>query len=193
MELQTIIQSQKKEQLHELIRFTLVSLCFIIPIRLFIINPFIVSGVSMLHTFQNNDFLFVEKISYLFHEPKRGDVVVFQYPLEPSRYFIKRIIGLPGETVSFQNNKVTITKADNSQITLSEPYINNDTKNLSTTTVEKDHYFVMGDNREQSSDSRIWGTVGIERISGRPVLRVFPFTTASIFPGAYSYFEETIH
>ncbi len=191
MDPQKIIQSQKKEQLRELIRFTLVSLCFIIPIRLFIINPFIVSGVSMLQTFHNNDFLFVEKISYLFTEPTRGDVVVFQYPLDPSRYFIKRIIGLPGETISFENEKITILKTDNTKITLSEPYTNNSTKNLTPLTVEPDHYFVMGDNREQSSDSRIWGTVGKERISGRPVIRVFPFTDIAIFPGSYQYPEET--
>ena len=177
----------KKEELLELLRFTLVSLCIIIPIRVFIINPFIVSGASMFPTFHNNDFLIVDRISYQFTDPKRGEVVVFRYPLNHERFFIKRIIGLPGETVSRDSKGTLITSSNGKRSEyLSEPYIVKETEGVLPITLKVDEYYVMGDNRDESSDSRSWGVLPRNLITGKPLLRIFPLRDFGISPGDHS-------
>ena len=83
----------------EIIRFAVIALIIVIPIRMFVAQPFIVSGASMEETFQSGEYLIVDQVSYHLHNPARGDVIVFRYPKDPSKYFIKRIIGLPGDTI----------------------------------------------------------------------------------------------
>jgi signal peptidase I len=142
---------------------------FIIPIRLFVFEPFFVQGKSMEPNYFSFDYLIVDKISYLFIEPRRGDVIVFKPPFNDKVYYIKRIIGLPGEKVVIENSKIIIYNKDHPNgFELKEDYLQGHyTSGFKEITLGKDEYFVLGDNREISSDSRSWGPVKRERIVGR--------------------------
>lgn len=180
--------TEKKEPhpLAEIIQFALIALIIVVPVRWFIAQPFIVSGASMESTFHSGEYLIVDQISYRFEEPEAGDVVIFRYPRNPSTFFIKRIIGVPGDTVSIDGNVVTITneKHPNGYV-LTESYVDAMTPNtFLTEELGEREYFVMGDNRDKSSDSRAWGVLQRENIIGRAFLRLFPFTQLDIFPGA---------
>ena len=170
----------------EIGRFALIALIIVIPIRWYVAQPFIVSGASMEHTFQNSEYLIVDQVTYRFDEPARGDVIIFKYPRDHTKYFIKRIIGLPGDTISIRDQSVTIVNREHPDgFTLEEPYANIGTKRDSLIqTLGPDEYFVMGDNRDHSSDSRIWGVLHHDEIVGRALLRLFPPNRASYMPGA---------
>lgn len=132
--------------------------------------------------FHNGNFLIVDEISYRFNEPARGDVIVFKYPGDRSEYFIKRIIGLPGEQLTVTDNTVRITMQNGSSTVLLEPYIKPDLRgnqNKEVSLGEKE-YFVMGDNRGNSFDSRNWGPLSRNDITGIVRLRVFPFSQFGI-------------
>jgi signal peptidase I len=170
--------------------FTLIVLIVVvvIPIRLFIISPFIVDGESMHPTFANLDYLVVDEFIYRFQAPARGDVVVFRYPKNPSVFYIKRIIGLPGEKVSINRGIATILQTNGETIALPEPYVvNEDATYTKNVILRDDEYFVMGDNRPNSSDSRVWGPLPLENIIGRVDLRLLPVSGATFFPGATTY------
>src|SRR5665648_1053354 len=108
----------------DLIKFAVIALLIVIPIRMFVAQPFVVSGESMFSTFNDGEYLIVDEISYITGNPHRGDVIIFHYPLDPKRFFIKRIIGMPNEEISINNGKVTIINKDNPNgFTLDEPYI----------------------------------------------------------------------
>ncbi len=171
--------------LKEILQFAVIAAIVVFPVRLFIAQPFIVSGASMDPTFDTGQYLIVDEISYRFEEPKRGEVVIFRYPLDPSKFFIKRIIGLPGETVSVRHGNVRIAKTDGSEsFTLNEQYVVNKGNGINTeVTLGRSEYFVMGDNRPESSDSRVWGPLPKENIIGRAVIRLLPLSQAEIFPG----------
>lgn len=171
----------------ETIRFILIALAVVIPIRLYIAQPFIVSGSSMDPTFANGQYLVVDEVSYRFGNPARGDVVIFKYPKNPKQYFIKRIIGLPGETVTVTSDgKVLVKAPDSDTVTiLDEPYVKFTKEDSVTYTLGADEYFVMGDNRAGSFDSRAWGPVARDLIVGKPFLRLFPLTTVDILPGEF--------
>ena len=188
----------------DLIKFASIALAIVIPLRLYIAQPFIVSGSSMFPTFHDGQYLIVDELSYHLGTPKRGDVVIFRYPKQPSRFFIKRIIGLPNEKIEvkddIKNITVTIINTKNPKgFTLSERYINprftkgdqceitqdQEIATDRTFTTGDGEYFVMGDNRDCSSDSRIWGTVPSKLLVGRAYLRLLPFNTISYLPGAY--------
>ena len=177
-----------KGLLKDLFTLAFLIVVVVIPIRVFIISPFVVDGESMHPTFENLDYLIVDEAVYDFKSPARGDVVVFRYPLNPSVFYIKRIIGLPGETVSINRGVVTITTVNGQEMTLNEPYIVNEdatyTKDVSLSAGE---YFVMGDNRPNSSDSRVWGVLPKKNIIGRVDLRLLPITRSGFFPGSASY------
>ena len=185
----TVTETPKKEPhpVIEIIQFALIALIIVIPVRWFIAQPFIVSGSSMENTFHSGDYLIVDQISYYFHQPQAGDVIVFRYPRNPSIFFIKRIIGVPGDTIQINGNIVTITNKQHPKgEVLKEPYITP----MSPTTFLKEKlgpndYFVMGDNRDKSSDSRVWGILPRQNIIGRVFLRLYPFNHAGIWPGAY--------
>lgn len=171
--------------LTEIVRFSLIAILIVVPVRMFIAQPFIVSGASMEETFQSGEYLIVDQVSYYFEAPKRGEVVIFRYPRDPSKFFIKRVIGLPGETLEIIDG-VIIIKNDESPdgFILDESYI--EPMPLAAPLREalgEREYFVMGDNRDQSSDSRAWGVLQEERIIGRAWLRLFPPTSMSFFPG----------
>ena len=169
----------------EVIRFSLIALLVVLPIRLFIAQPFIVSGASMEATFSTGEYLIVDQLTYHFEDPERGDVIVFRYPRDPSKFFIKRVIGIPGDTVSIDGDRVTISNNEHRDgVVLEESYVlamNSDT--TLTESLGGEEYFVMGDNRDASSDSRMWGVLQRDKIIGRAFFRLFPLTEISILPG----------
>ncbi len=168
----------------EILIFVVLAIVIVLPIRLFIAQPFVVDGESMHPTFENGDYLIVNELIYHFETPQRGDVIVFRYPGDPKIFYIKRIIGLPGETVHINSGVVTITKTDGTTITLNEPYaVVQDATYTQNTTLGSDQYFVMGDNRPESSDSRVWGPLPRENIIGRVDVRLLPLSVIGLFPG----------
>lgn len=163
-------------------------------IQAFLIQPFIVDGASMLPTYHNQEFLLVDKLSYRLGEPKRGDVIVFRLyesqknPYE-GKYLIKRLIGKPGERVVVQNGVTTIYSKDTPLgFVIEEPFVTYKefTKDVDIT-LDDNHYFVMGDNRAQSYDSRDWGPLLASQIKGQVLFRVYPFSMASYEPGQYNF------
>ncbi|MCX6786587.1 MAG: signal peptidase I [Candidatus Kaiserbacteria bacterium] len=177
-----------KGLLKDLFTLALLIVVVVIPIRMFVISPFIVDGESMHPTFENLNYLIVDELLYYFKTPARGDVIVFRYPDNPSLFFIKRIIGLPGETVSINRGVVTITTVDGQNITLEEPYmVSEDATYTKDVSLNSEGYFVMGDNRPNSSDSRVWGPLPRKNIVGRVDLRLLPIKKSGFFPGATTY------
>lgn len=170
----------------EIARFALIAILIVVPVRLLIAQPFVVSGASMENTFHDNEYLIVDQLTYHFEEPQRGDVIVFRYPNDPSTHFIKRVMALPGETITIDGDSVTITnEAHPSGLTLDEPYLGTwSGSRHQEVTLGPDEYFVMGDNRDHSSDSRTWGTLPRENIVGRAFLRLLPPSAIDVFPGA---------
>ena len=176
---------KKEHPLAEIVRFAILAIIIVVPIRMFIAQPFIVSGASMDNTFENGQYLIVDQLTYYFEEPSRGDVIIFRYPRDPSKFFIKRVIGLPGDTLAIEDSKVVITNEDYpTGFILDEPYV----KSMAiaapmTEVLGPREYFVMGDNRDQSSDSRVWGVLQKERIVGRAWARLFPPQQMDFLPG----------
>ncbi|OHA47761.1 MAG: signal peptidase I [Candidatus Terrybacteria bacterium RIFCSPHIGHO2_01_FULL_48_17] len=159
-----------------------VALAIILPIRLYVAQPFFVRGYSMEPMYSNGDYLIVDELSYHFRKPERGEIIVFRFPQDPSQFFIKRIIGLPGETVRAKDGHVVVEQNGEQVAELSEGYISD---SLATGEFElsagPDEYIVLGDNRGASSDSRRWGTLAREAIVGRAFLRVWPPQHFSVF------------
>lgn len=192
--------------IQEVVSVVALSLAIVIPIRVFIAQPFMVSGESMYKTFKDGNYLIVDELSYRFDKPQRGDVIVFKVPpkglelsnykIDKTVYFIKRIIGLPGETVEVQGDKIKIYNDSNKDgFILDEPYAYIDKLSPNSTvfsdinkrvSLSESEYFVMGDNRYNSSDSRFWGTLPEENIKGRAFLRLFPINNISVLPGNYN-------
>lgn len=165
----------------ELLKLIILALVVVIPFRLYIAQPFIVDGASMDPTFKSGQYLIVDELTYHFKSPERGSVLIFKYPRDPKKYFVKRVIGLPGETVIIENGTVQIINTENPQgFTIDEPYVQFDKDEDFSYTLSEEEYFVLGDNRLGSADSRIWGPVPEENIVGRPILRLYP---PAIFPG----------
>ncbi|PIU82307.1 signal peptidase I [Candidatus Kaiserbacteria bacterium CG06_land_8_20_14_3_00_49_31] len=178
----------RKGLLKDLFTLALLIIVVVIPIRVFVVSPFVVDGESMHPTFENLDYLIIDELLYYFRAPARGDVIVFRYPGNPSIFYIKRIIGLPGETVSINHGTITIISATGTKLTLPEPYIvNEDATYTKDVSLHSGEYFVMGDNRPNSSDSRVWGPLPKKDIIGRVDLRLLPIKESGFFPGAASY------
>ncbi len=140
----------------------------------------------MEQTFHNGEYLIVDQLSYHLHAPTRGDVVIFRYPRDPSKFFIKRIIAVPGDTITIEDSIVRISNETTPEgFTLDEPYIKSMEKGVFLTeTLGEREYFVMGDNRDESSDSRVWGVLQEERIIGKAFLRLFPPAAFAVTPGS---------
>ncbi|MFZ1987980.1 MAG: signal peptidase I [Minisyncoccia bacterium] len=168
----------------EIVTFMILAVLIVLPIRLFLAQPFVVEGQSMHPTFENGDYLIVDELTYRFYAPERGDVVVFRYPGNPAVFYIKRIIGLPGETVQINHGSVTIKKADGTTLTLDEPYIvAEDATYSGDMHLGPKQFYVLGDNRPNSSDSRVWGALPENDILGRPILRLLPPSEIGLYPG----------
>jgi signal peptidase I len=169
----------------EIATFLVLAVVIVLPIRLFVAQPFVVEGESMYPTFDSGDYLIVDELSYRLGEPERGDVVVFRYPNNPEVFYIKRVIGLPGETVSINEGKVSILKADGTTLTLEEPYVvAEDATYTEDTVIGEGEFFVMGDNRPRSSDSRVWGLLPEKDLMGRAFIRLLPAGEIGFLPGA---------
>jgi len=194
---------QTKSFIKETAYIIVISLIIVLPIRAFIAQPYVVSGASMDNTYQDGNYLIIDEISYRFQLPKRGEVIVLKapasalelqkVPITQTVYYIKRIIGLPGETVEINGDEVKIYNKENPDgKVLNEPYVNID-KNVPSQFTEikekiilKDNeYFVMGDNRHNSSDSRLWGVLPKANIIGKSYIRLFPFNEIGTNPGDY--------
>ncbi len=170
--------------LAELIQVVLISLAVIIPIRYFLVQPFYVKGASMEPSFYDKEYLIIDEVSYRFKEPERGDIVVFRYPLDPSQFFIKRVVGLPGERVRISGGQVTVFNSQYPQgKALDETdYLNRVfTAGEKTVTLRDDEFYLLGDNRSASMDSRVFGPVKRKLIIGRVWLRGWPIDRVMSF------------
>ncbi len=169
----------------ELVKILIIAIVIIVPVRVFVAEPFIVSGSSMLPNFHDREYLVINKINYYFEDPNRGEVIVLKYPKNTKEYFIKRIIGLPGDTIKIDKGSVYIYNSQNPDgKALNEYYLPSGLityGGVESVTLKSDEYFVLGDNRGASSDSRVWGILPKEDIVGKAFLRVLPFSKFKVF------------
>lgn len=172
----------------EVIKVALLAGITIGLVRYFLFKPFYVKGQSMEPTYLEHEYLIVDEISYRFRTPERGEVVVFRSPVTESEYYLKRVIGLPGERVTVQNNKVIIYNEVHPEgIVMSEGYLTESTPGSITVTLGQEQYFVLGDNRDASFDSRRFGAIERKDIVGRTWLRGWPIHRISVFePPTYN-------
>src|SRR3989344_5926508 len=147
---------KKGSAVFDFIKFIFIVAVIVIPVRFWVAQPFLVNGASMEPTYHNGDYLIVDEISYRVSDPKKDDVIIFRYPKNPKVFFIKRIIALPNEEIILDGKEIRL---------------------------KNDEYFVMGDNRDASSDSRIWGPVPKKLIIGRSIVRLWPLNKIGLFPG----------
>ncbi len=163
-------------QVGDFVKIVVISLLIIIPIRYFVAQPFFVRGSSMDPTFKNGEYLIIDELSYRFHDVARGDVIVFRFPLNPSQFYIKRVVGLSGETVKVQGGQVQIYAESGEEIPLDESSYLSSTHTAGDIEIVLDEgeHFVLGDNRNASSDSRRWGALKENFIVGKVFLRAWP-------------------
>ncbi len=164
--------------LREIIETITLTLLMFLVIR-FAVQNFRVDGMSMEPTLHDQEFILVNKAAYIFHAPQRGDVIVFEYPLDPQVDYVKRIIAVPGDVISVVGEQVTVDG-----VTLHESYVNpadpfNPFAPIYNHVVPPNDYFVMGDNRGNSSDSRQWGFVPRQNIIGRATFVYWPFNSGN--------------
>lgn len=179
-----IQNEDKKSSFFEFVKYTLIALLIVVPFRVYIAQPYIVSGSSMDPTFKDGDYLIVDQLSKRFEEPVRGEVLIIRYPLNPSKFFIKRLIAFPNEKVEIKDGDVYVYNDENqSGIKLESDYVFYTKKENYTILLRDNEYFVMGDNRAGSSDSRIWGPLPKENIVGKPIFRLLPIKNISFKPG----------
>lgn len=168
--------------------YIIAAIILAVLIQSFVVRPFVVSGTSMDPVIHSGEYILIDQITYRMHDPERGDVVIFRAPPEPTKYYIKRIIGLPGDTVKIKGTVITIINAQYPEgLVLQEPYITHTQSDDVEMKVPPGEYFVMGDNRSGSYDSRVWGTLPQTEIRGRAWLRLLPLTTINYLPGKESY------
>lgn len=178
------VERRLTEYILEIIKVVLISLAIIVPVRYFLIQPFYVKGASMEPNFFDHEYLIINEISYRFSVPQRGDIVVFKYPRDASQYFIKRIIGLPDETLEIKDGKVAVYNSGYTDgFLLEEKYLDEHIETFGDRTVSlgSDEYFVMGDNRLSSFDSRSFGSVKGDNIIGKVWFRGWPFDKIKVF------------
>lgn len=166
----------------EVIKVVAICLAIIIPVRYYLFQPFFVKGASMEPSFSDGDYVLIDELSYNFRDPQRGEVIIFRSPQDRSQFFIKRVIGLPGERVEIKDNQITVFKKKNEGFVLDESAYLGQTQTLGNLRMElEDEYFVLGDNRLHSSDSRLWGGVARKLITGRVVFRAWPLNKIAKF------------
>ena len=165
----------------ELIKIAVIAALIVVPIRYYVFQPFFVKGQSMEPNFSSGDYLIVDEISYRFREPARGEVIVFVSPQNSSQRFIKRIIGLPGETVGIQEGAITIDTGSQQFLLDESLYLpeNQLTQGDVQVVLGEDEYFMLGDNRDFSFDSRRFGTLRKEKIIGKVFLKAWPIVAFS--------------
>jgi len=175
----------------EIAKVIVISLAIILPVRYYLIQPFYVKGASMEPNFHDHEYLIIDELSYRFTSPERGQVIVFRYPRNPQEYFIKRVIGLPGEEVQIKDGKVLIfgPELPVEGLTINEDYLPADLMTYDQSTARSvlgpDEYFVLGDNRGASKDSRSFGPVDRSFITGKVLFRGWPLNKITVFNQAY--------
>jgi len=165
------------------LKILLIALAIVIPVRMLLFQPFVVKGNSMEPNYHSADYLIIDEVSFKMRSPQRGEVIVFNYPKDPSQRYIKRIIALPGETIEIRNGEVFISMNSGSEVKVDESlYITDKVReewktglSYGPATLGENDYFVMGDNRNYSSDSRKWGFVPMKNIVGRILVRLSPY------------------
>lgn len=171
--------------LFELIKVIVMAGVTIVLIRYFLFKPFYVKGASMEPNFLDHEYLIVDELSYRLRVPERGEVIVFKYPNNQREYFLKRIIGIPGERVKVADGHVTIYNNSHPEgVVLNESYLPQDlltSGDNQTVTLGSDEYFVLGDNRANSFDSRRFGSVKKTLIVGRALIRGWPISRIQKF------------
>ena len=168
----------------ETIKVVVISMAIIVPIRYFLVQPFFVKGASMEPTFQDGNYILIDELTYDFRNPNRGDIIVFRFPEDRTQFFIKRVIGLPEETIEIKNSIIKIYNKQHPEgLVLPEPYLERGQVTGGNMRVKLDpkEYFVLGDNRLRSSDSRIWGNVNRSLITGRVFFRALPINEFGSF------------
>lgn len=185
----------------ELLKIFFLAFIIIIPVRVFLFQPFFVQGASMEPSFEDSQYLIVNEFGYKetkvgiadknlftinpFRDLSRDDVVVFRYPKDRSKFFIKRITGLPGEKIEVKDNQVRIFNSENPNgfILDESAYLSSAEKTFGdlAITLKDNEYFVMGDNRMFSSDSRFWGPVTKSDIVGKVLMRAWPLNNIKVF------------
>ena len=166
----------------EIVQIAVLALAIILPVRYFLIQPFVVKGASMEPNFYDSEYLIIDELTFHFRNPERGEIVVFRPPQHTDQYYIKRVIGLPGETVEIRNGVITIYNAENPNgFALTETYISEVTEGRDRRTLGPDEYYVMGDNRDASLDSRYFGAVPRDNLVGRVWVRGLPLDRATTF------------
>ncbi|EKD76142.1 MAG: hypothetical protein ACD_43C00213G0002 [uncultured bacterium] len=173
--------------LWEMIKVVGIALVIILPIRYFLVQPFYVKGSSMEPNYHDYEYLIIDELTYRFNEPHRGDVVVLRDPSSSGQYFIKRIIGLPGEIITISNGKVAINGVDLDESAYLSSVVETYTSDDASIQLAGDQYYVLGDNRPVSHDSRRFGAVVEAEFVGRVWIRAWPFSRFNI----YSYNEST--
>ncbi len=178
----------------EVVKIFALAMVVIIPIRLFLFQPFVVNGASMEPNYHSGEYLIINEIGYKevrigdfilkrsTREFRRGDTVVFRFPQRPGTFFIKRVVALPGERITVRGGVVTIYNELHPEgMVLEEPYLSESARVTTddvSYTVGEDEYFVMGDNRNHSYDSRAWGPLPKRYVMGKAVVRLYPVTRA---------------
>jgi len=168
----------------EMIKVAVLAGITIALIRYYLFKPFYVKGASMEPNFHEKEYLIIDELSFRFREPIRGEVIVFRFPEDPKEYFLKRVIGLPGETVKVQGGKVYIYNSENPEgFLLDENYLPDSliTDGDRTTKVGENQLFVLGDNRPNSFDSRRFGPIDKSLVVGRAWLRGWPLNKLAVF------------
>jgi signal peptidase I len=179
----------------EVIEIAAIAIVSVIIVRVYLVQPFLVSGSSMVPTFQDGNYVLVDEFTYRIHQPQRGDVVVFHDPQDWSTYFIKRIVGLPGEKVIINNNEITVFNTANPNgLVLDESYLPSGTivspntcdggqfvSDICTYTLSSSTYLALGDNRAESYDSRSWGPLPLKNIVGLVRIRLWPLNEITAF------------
>lgn len=163
----------------EVAKVIVIALVIVVPLRVFVFQPFLVRGDSMEPNYYNGDYLIVDQLSYRWRSPERGEVIVLKFPFDPQQRFIKRIVGLPGETVEVKDNKVVVySQVDGgreAEVLDESLYLPLSAATPGSVRIDlrEQEYFVLGDNRPFSSDSRKWGVLAQELIVGKVFLNVF--------------------
>lgn len=168
--------------LFEVVQIVVISSAIIIPIRYFLIQPFYVKGASMEPNFYDHEYLIIDELTYRFRDPYRGEIVVFKYPRDPSQYFIKRVVGFPGETIEVTDGNVILYNTEHPNgLVLEENYLEESTTGKIRVTLADDEYYVLGDNRDSSLDSRSFGAITRDDVIGRVWVRGLPLDRIGTF------------
>lgn len=171
----------------EIVKVLVIAVLIMAPVRYFLVHPFYVKGASMEPNFYDHEYLIIDELSYRFHEPQRGEIVVFKYPRDIKQYYIKRIIGLPGERVVVRDGRVWVARDGGEPTALTESYLDpavtteEALRGYSDITLGSDEYFLLGDNRDQSFDSRSFGAVKRDFLIGRTWVRGWPLDRMTVF------------